>query len=206
MNDESIFHLFSVIDTIHPTTRKINDFKKLKKGWNFGEGVSFKKSILMDAVFLNQEAGRLGFFETDAFPGPNGEVMVTVYSGNHYLEFIIELDRSVTFRHEQAGEELYRQEALSLHEAESKIKEFHKQWSGYESSIENITTGVYSDSLHWAFDQQATTGFPLFNLNASMKAGQRSASMLQSTTQETQKKHRPFGYSQTQLHYYPIAS
>ncbi|MEZ4733902.1 MAG: hypothetical protein R3E79_42970 [Caldilineaceae bacterium] len=43
----------------------------------------------------------LGFHETDAFPGLNGEVMVTVYQGSDYWEFTLEPTETITFVYEQ---------------------------------------------------------------------------------------------------------
>jgi hypothetical protein len=37
---------------------------------------------------MNQQAVSLGLFETDAFPGANGEIAVAVYWQDEYLEFI----------------------------------------------------------------------------------------------------------------------
>ena len=74
----------------HITEKKIQSFKELESGWHYGEGVSIKQSVLDNAILLNQEAINQAFYETDAFPGLNGEVMVTIYSGEHYLEFTLE--------------------------------------------------------------------------------------------------------------------
>lgn len=108
--------------TNFPTERKIQGFKKLENGWHYGEGVALEQSILDNAIALHQEAIRLAFFETDAFPGFNGEVMFTIYFENHYLEFTLEPNGVVTFYREKDDEEICYQEGLSFEEAKAKIK------------------------------------------------------------------------------------
>ena len=132
----------------YSTEKKIRDFKKLEKGWNYGEGEPFNVSILDNAISLIHEAFNLAFYTTDAFPGLNGEVMCTIYHGEHYLEFILEPDGSVTFSHEKGEEEICYQEGLSLQDAKEKIEEFGKEiWNTYASSIRNtIMTSENIDS------------------------------------------------------------
>ena len=55
------------------TIEKIQSFGDFNQGWNFGEGVPFAPSILLKAMQLIKTAHALGFAETDAFPGLNGE-------------------------------------------------------------------------------------------------------------------------------------
>lgn len=108
------------------TVKKIHDFRTLVKGWSYGEGELFNNSVLNNAISLLQEASKLGFHTTDAFPGLNGEVMCTIYHENHYLEFVIELDGNITFVHEKSDDEICYQEGLSLQEAKKKVEELKK--------------------------------------------------------------------------------
>jgi hypothetical protein len=108
------------------TERKFREFKELESGWHYGEGIAIEQSILDSAIALHQEAIRLAFFEADAFPGLNGEVMFTICFENHYLEFTLEPDGVITFYREKNDEELCYQEGLSFEEAKTKIGEFRK--------------------------------------------------------------------------------
>lgn len=122
------FWLLNVIPCA--TVKKIHGFKKLEKGWHYGEGELFEDSILDNAASLIQEAFDLAFYTTDAFPGLNGEVICTIYYGDHYLEFILEPDDSITFSREKGDEEICYQEELSLQGAKEKIRQFRKEiWS-----------------------------------------------------------------------------
>jgi len=80
---------------------KIQSFGNFTQGWSFGEGVPFAPSILLKAMQLIKTAHALGFAETDAFPGLNGEVLVTIYLEADYWEFTIEPDETVTFAYEK---------------------------------------------------------------------------------------------------------
>jgi hypothetical protein len=105
------------------THKKILSFRALKKGWHFGEGVPLDELKLTQAIELNREAVQLGFLRTNAFPGVDGEIRVTVYHQEHYLEFTIETDDTITYIHEIDNREIENREGLSLEEAKGEIKE-----------------------------------------------------------------------------------
>ena len=108
--------------TIFETRQKLEDFLKLPKGWNFGEGLSpTRKSIALANGVLDR-ACDLGFQVANAFPGLSGEVQVNLYYGEHYFEFIIDPPDRVTFVYEQADEEKEYLEGVSLFEALSVLE------------------------------------------------------------------------------------
>ncbi|MEZ4713750.1 MAG: hypothetical protein R3A44_41565 [Caldilineaceae bacterium] len=86
------------------TIEKIQSFADFEAGWSFGEGVAFAQNALDKASQLAKTAHTLGFHETDAFPGLNGEVMVTVYQGNEYWEFTLQPTATITFVYERDDE------------------------------------------------------------------------------------------------------
>ncbi len=103
------------------TSKKIQDFRTLQDGWSFGEGVAFQPRILNKAVQLIKSAHVLGIEETDAFPGLNGEIMVTLYAEQKYWEFTIETDESVTFVYEVGDETRSYEEGLPFEFAVSMV-------------------------------------------------------------------------------------
>lgn len=103
------------------TRKKLQGFGSLNDGWGFGEGVAFQPQVLNKASQLVRSANALGFEETDAFPGLNGEIMVTLYSGQHYWEFTIEADESVTFVYEVGNETRVYEDGLPFEFAVSMI-------------------------------------------------------------------------------------
>lgn len=69
--------------------------------------------MLDRAIALHRELLCQGYSRTNAFPGLNGEVLVTAYHEKHYYEFCLELDGMVTFVHEIDDEEIGRRERLA---------------------------------------------------------------------------------------------
>lgn len=119
----------------HPTEARIRGFGDLEEGWHYGEGVPFDSAILDKAVALNSQAVGSGLPETAAFPGLNGEVMVTVCDSDHYLEFIIERSGTVTFTKEVGDRELGHEERLTFEEAQARLRRHGMaSWRQYDSS------------------------------------------------------------------------
>jgi hypothetical protein len=109
---------------INITDEKIRGFNNLPVGWHYGEGVPPSDSTIKKAIALNMEAGGNGFTKTNAFPGIEGEIQFTVYKGQFYLEFTLEVDGTVTFLYEEADEEKDYQTGISFDEALNRIREF----------------------------------------------------------------------------------
>lgn len=137
---------------VHPTEQKIRQFATLEEGWHFMGGSSFDQSVLQRAIDVHRIALALGFYRTNAFPGLDGEVMVTLYAGVHYLELLIESrHRTITFCHEEGDTEICYKEGLSSEEAERQLSEVRNLLcDSYESSVENtILTTSWVDSTDW---------------------------------------------------------
>lgn len=121
----------------HPVLMKIRDFLQLKPGWHFGEGKPPDKDIVERASFLIERAIAPSF-DVDAFPGIDGEIMVTVYHHDHYLEFTLETDNSITYVHEKDGKNVCYQEHLSFETALREFDNFCEQiWNSSELSTVN---------------------------------------------------------------------
>ena len=94
-----LFRTFS-----HPTEEKIFDFAVLKNGWNYGEGEKFPWSSIESAMDLHREIIFRGHSKTDAFPGLDGEIQITIYDGDHYFAFELEKSGEWSITHEINGE------------------------------------------------------------------------------------------------------
>ena len=94
------------------TLEKIQSFAQFQQGWSFGEGIAFAQNPLNRAIQLAKTAHTLGFYETDAFPGLNGEVMVTVYQGCEYWEFTLQPTETMTFVYEKDAKTVTYAEGL----------------------------------------------------------------------------------------------
>jgi hypothetical protein len=126
------------------TEKKINSFKSFPVGWHYGSGIAPVAKVLDLAIHLNKHAGLLGFEATDAFPGIDGEVMLTVYDGDIYLEFSIEVDGSINYIREQGDKEVDSKEKISLHQAINYIEKIGilKCRSSVRSTRTNMIQGL----------------------------------------------------------------
>lgn len=100
------------------TKDKILEFSNLKKGWHFGEGIPPTEKILKSALDLSDHIATLGF-QSNAFPGVDGEIMMTVYHGKNYLEFTFETNGTVTFVREKSETEIAYEEGLTVDQAKN---------------------------------------------------------------------------------------
>src|SRR5580704_1477234 len=82
------------------TKDKIRSFRNLPQGWNYGRGGPAAEQTVQIAQDYLWMFMTLGFVETDAFPGVDGEIMVTAYLGRHCVEVTVEPDRSFAVGHQ----------------------------------------------------------------------------------------------------------
>ena len=119
------------------TKEKLISFASLPSGWNFGEGIPTQELPLKQALAILEVLDKSGFHHTDAYPGVNGDVLLSAYALPDYYDFKVKLDGSVTVAHMHDEEEKLYQEAMPLVEVFGKIKEFASQkWptSDYSTS------------------------------------------------------------------------
>jgi hypothetical protein len=149
---------------------------------HYGEGVSFESSILKQAIELNSYARSLGFLKTDVFPGINGEIMITIYHFEHYLEFTIENKETITFCQEKNDEEISYQENLTFDQAKEKIKKFGMEtWKQFESCTLNITIGKkedFKDSPSKTQEEERIKEFQLSITNVYFRPETQSVNIL----------------------------
>lgn len=89
-----------------PTESKIRSFSSYQNGWHYHEGIAFSKASVDDALILHRQIFFKGFTRTNAFPGPNGEIQITMYHKNHYFAFEREASGLWNITHEVDGEEV----------------------------------------------------------------------------------------------------
>lgn len=196
MNEQFSFGLINIKAQENLAKNKIESFRKLKKGWRFGEGIPFEERTISNAMAINDEAWRYLFWRTDAFAGTNGEIMVAICQDTHYLEFIVKSNAEIDFLYEEKDEEVYSQSGLSLPEAKVKIGEYYRQWNGFESSGKVTTTKTKSDSSLLHLGQEATLAFRLLVESASSRLKKPSVDISPSIIQQLPMTHRSSGSSQ----------
>ena len=124
-----------------PARDKILDFSRYSKGWDYGEGKPFSTETLRRALLLNRIIIAKCTPETDAFPGPDGDIMVTAYWDQWYWEFLINAGGTVTYIAEKNDIVTDERDGLSFNEALAIARRLTKQtWKLYESSMPSGTT------------------------------------------------------------------
>src|SRR5687768_11561549 len=88
------------------TDYKIAMFRQLPAGWRYGEGVHVTEAAARVAAHIKQRAGQFGYNQTDAFPGVDGSLVLSIYDGDISHDFTVHPDGSVDYILELNGEDL----------------------------------------------------------------------------------------------------
>lgn len=124
---------------VYATEQKILGFAQFHSGWCYGRGQAFSREVIRIAKSLNRKAIAAGFIETDAFPGPEGEVRVTIYREPDYLEFTVNPDLTVNFVRENKDREFEPFPLLTAQNAEIEIERFSRElWTSHPGIIPNV--------------------------------------------------------------------
>jgi hypothetical protein len=144
-------------------TNKIRSFADLPEGWHFGAGRSPSAAMISKALAWNDKLRRLGFVATDAFPGANGEIMVTGYEGAHYVEILLEIDGTVSFVYERGGAEVICLDHAAPDKVSATIEGIAgKIWSTSDYFTQNILTANLTN-LKASPSKYMTTGRQSYN-------------------------------------------
>lgn len=179
-------YVYKLSSTIVPylVVEKIAGFADLKKGWHFGEGTR-PDDITINMAKDFARKGLSSLFDVDAFPGIDGEIMVSIYHGHHYLECVFEKNETVTYTYEIKGQEVAYHEGLSIEEAFEKLDTFRRKiWNTSESSISSIMIAGAEGfrALPLEIHRQGEGSQP-YRLNALENQGFQFVSILNSFTQ-----------------------
>lgn len=121
------------------TERKLLSFGQLASGWHYGIGGPIAEARIKQALRLHSLAASLGFTKSNAFPGAQGEILLTFYRGPHDIEIEIAANDAMSFIHEEDGNELDCGEQLTLREITQKLRGASERiWGLLDSSIPTI--------------------------------------------------------------------
>jgi hypothetical protein len=158
------------------TYQKILSFGALTDGWHYGEGKQIgNETIAAAASLLSRALSKNLFAESDAFPGLNGEVRVSIYEDNDSHEFTIEQNLEVTYLHESNGSQVGEPILLDINRASLKAAEITPDltWPSYAFYRQNITKLSGGDSSAWASNQVIRTMVSQLLTNNASLLGQR---------------------------------
>ena len=187
---------FHSVVSINRTTSKIEAFGSLKDGWKFGGGRSFSEEVIDSAKWLNSEAILSGFGKTDAFPGKEGNIAVTIYRGQSVLTFDIKTSDDVDFVWEEKDEVFQEETGINIEKSISKIQDL--AWTTSYSFIYVITTPIGEDSEVRLLKTQAMeVEYPSLTKNVLSVEARMSARTLESPTspKESQESRLSSGNS-----------
>jgi hypothetical protein len=95
------------------TAEKIRSFTSFPDGWHYGSGGPASAKMTQIALDYLYQYIASGFRETDAFFGPDGQIMVTAYHGKHCVEVTVDVDRLFTVSHQFDGEDRFYEPEIS---------------------------------------------------------------------------------------------
>lgn len=151
---------FDSVDFISKAEKKLNEFRYLPEGWHYGQGVPIDTSVYDRAISLQKFISFIGFTATDSFPGVDGDVMLTVYRGDHYIEISIEKNLSITLIHEKNDKEIICKPDLDIDKAKYLLLEIARSiWNISALFTPSTTTGRKGDSPALPLKIQAAEGF-----------------------------------------------
>ncbi|MER8938743.1 hypothetical protein NKH82_04450 [Mesorhizobium sp. M0915] len=103
------------------TADKIKSFENLVVGWNFGEGVPVLGREVTRALSALDLMRQFGLSITDAFPGLDGEVKVTSYKDDYYVQYIVSPNTLATVIAYKGDTLLHRYRDISDQEARKRL-------------------------------------------------------------------------------------
>ncbi|MCB8880088.1 hypothetical protein ACELLULO517_07565 [Acidisoma cellulosilytica] len=167
---------------------KIDGFLRLEKGWHYGSGVPVSRALVGRAKLLINLFHALGFPNVDAFPGVDGELMISAFEEGHCIEVTLELDGTFRLLHEDKGQEVFYEEGLSTYDLAKHFsfettKAKRTEWYSSDLSTPVTTTSRLGSSRTWRLDQQRETQqFLALSRNAPVNEVAEYASMHVNTT------------------------
>lgn len=178
-----------------PVYLKIQDFLTLRQGWCYGDGLSFSRAIADIATQIATRLLSYGFSEMDAFPGLNGEIRVTCYSSEKYLEFTVETVDSITFLFEDGDAEKEYQENITLAECFRKIDKYSQLCRTFALFTKDTLISVKGDSKALHSIPHQTEEFQFSVTIAPWKSADKSVNIFAFTTPTSVGNLRSSGFS-----------
>jgi hypothetical protein len=160
---------FEVFGEPEATTEEmIASFSHLPDGWDYGEGGPIPEPVVQRALMWNTLFRLLGFLQTDASPGSDGEISITASYGDHYIEAIIEPDNTISVAYDFQRKQVFYTLRRAPHEAMKIVLALARKilWSASTSS----TLGNTMQERVSGFAQHFGTirgPYPLSVVNAS---------------------------------------
>jgi hypothetical protein len=189
------------------TRRKIEDIRGLLPGWRYGQGVKFDNRVLEVALELNSFAKELLLFETDVFPFESGDLLLTVYFGDHHLELTIDRNAMIDIAVNKNDDEIKYVEGQTVEQVKEDIKEFRKLvWKRSDLFIGGTTIGERGDfKVQHSLIQVMVPGFRYLTKSVQLEKVKVFATISSDTT-PLQPQVRPSTGASTPRYSLAVAS
>jgi len=191
--------------------KKIQEFRLFNDGWSFGEGKSFNEKVIKRATELIKLAKRYGFTKDNAFPGLNGDIMVTIYKGNSCWEFKIDEKDKIIYAYEENNKDIDYIENMPFKRAIEIIKEIAIK-SKLDTIVENKYKIIHDERKKWKLSELFTSdismkkpeqsGVQPFKIHQDKEVSQFSVKNVQTIKEET-RVHTSINSTHHQLVVFP---
>lgn len=136
-----LFYSPSWSEFVSTAARKIRSFQDLSEGWHYGGGRALGSDIVDTAIKIDEHLRLLGFSNTNAFPGAEGEIMIVGYRGVHDLEVTVHRPDSIDVVHLDSNVEKTFKATQNLQSAKIALSIMGKTiWGSFDLSMDNTMT------------------------------------------------------------------
>lgn len=130
-----------------PIEKKIRSFANLQEGWDYGHGTAPRQVVIDKAIEVYQIGKGLGL-DAQAFPVVNGDIELSLYMRDHFMDILIRDDGRMEFSYEIGIGEKYRKiehiDNISMDGVKKRLCDLPKLCGASESS-ETITIQLKED-------------------------------------------------------------
>jgi hypothetical protein len=172
------------------TASKIQSFHNLSVGWHYGTGGPINNKTINTALDLHWHLIIVGFINTNAFPGSNGEIQLTAYYNTpleqHYIGIMIEPTGDLGLVYEISGRDGRQPiETTNVETIKAAVREIAGEiWSTFGIFTPRISTMSVAALQRWHLRNQALMDvFPLFRDYALTRVELATVSTLQNIIQ-----------------------
>jgi len=153
------------------TAEKIRSFADLPAGWHFGVGRPSDIAETQRALAILDDLRSLGFTTTNAFPGQDGEIAVTVDALDNDIEIIVEVGELYTLVRDKNLIELERFERISLTDLKGLLAKISGEiWNSSVYYTQNIMMPQKIDSKALHSEILRAEAYPSFQWSVLKKA------------------------------------
>ena len=175
------------------TERKLDSFRHLRSGWNFGEGDAFRDDVVDLSMKIYQLFNRIGLTTTDAVPGLTGQIKLLGYKDSRQIrvEFFVEDARAATLIVRENRKIITEERHVAIPEAITRLIDVSELWNTLGLSIQPIIIwSIRNRLIQWhSVSQQKTDAPQYFNVNAwmSKQVGAALLGNIQNTLEDSRR-------------------